>query len=94
MCYNCLCYYIIGKNNYIIEITSGAIVISNSSGPEWCYNITINDLVIERNQTSLVALSSLDSNVRLLNNIAVIFIVDDGTSKSFFISLSLTSIVV
>ena len=51
---------------------------------KWCYNITIiNDQVLEGDETLTVVLFSIDPDVRILNNVSVISIIDDGDDSKF-----------
>ena len=69
------------ENNDYEAIENGKAVLFGS-GPEWCYSIRImNDQVLEGNETLMVILSSTDPDVRILNNISVVSILDDGDSK-------------
>ena len=74
--------------SFIIEgkdfMTGNSTFLLSRSDIEWCYNISIiNDQALEDNEAFMVILSSSDSDFRLLNNISVVSIEDDGDSKSF-----------
>ena len=69
------------ENNDYEAIENGRAVLSGS-GPEWCFSMRIiNDQILEGNETFMVIVTSTDPNVRILNNISVVSITDDGDSK-------------